>query len=86
MFSDKINIFKACKEFIESECDSNRLRQDENNLKSFTTYLIKNENNNYSISDNQFSIKCIFQEDVLKNFLSANQLIQYENLSSKNSN
>lgn len=84
MFSGKINIFKICKEFINSNCDSSRLREDENTLKPFSAFLIKDENNNYMISDNEFSIKIILQEDSLKKVLSAHDNINLENLDCKN--
>lgn len=66
MFSNKINIFKICKDFIESNCDSNRISDDEKNLKSFSTFFIKDKHDYFYISDDEFSIKCVFQENCLK--------------------
>lgn len=83
MFSSKINIFKLCKDFIDANCDSSLLRENENNLKEFTSFLIKDENNNFIISDNEFSIKCSLEENFIKTFSSANETIEYENLNSK---
>lgn len=72
MFTAKINIFMLCKEFLEVNCDSNRLKEKENILLPFSTNLTKDENNNYSISDNEFSIKCILKEEALKKFRAEN--------------
>lgn len=85
MFSEKINIFNLCKEYLALNCYSSGLREKENALAPFTVYLTKDENNNYSLSDNEFSIKCILKEEAVSNFLSANlDKNQIETLSSKN--
>jgi len=84
MFSNKFSIFKICKDFIESNCDSNRISDDEKNLQSFSTFLLKDKHDNFCFSDDEFSIKCIFQENCLKNFFSANEIIRFENITSKN--
>ena len=47
MFSSKINIFRLCKDFIDANCDSSFLRENENAFNGFTTYLNKDENNNF---------------------------------------
>jgi hypothetical protein len=59
------------------------LRENENNLNNFASYLIKDENSNFIISDNEFSIRCILEENFTKKFLSANETIEHENLNSK---
>jgi hypothetical protein len=84
MFSGNINIFNLCKEFLELNCDSNRLKETENALKPFTILLSEDENNNYRVSDNEFSIKCKLKEESLKKFLSENSVdIRLQKLNSK---
>lgn len=83
MFSRKINIFRLCRDFIDADCDTNLFRENENNLRGFNSYLIKDENNNFIISENEFSIKCILEENFINKFLGANETIDLDNLNSK---
>lgn len=83
MFSSQIDILKLCKNYIEANFDSRVLRNNENNLKNFSSYLIRDDNDNYIISDNEYSIKCILEENFTKNFLGANEIIEFGNLNSK---
>lgn len=87
MFSPNTNIFNLCKEFLALNCDSIRLKEKENALEPFTVKLSKDENNNFSFSDNEFSINCIFKEEGIKKFFSANpDDNQLDKLSSKKIN
>jgi len=83
MFSSKINIFKLCRDFIIANCETSSLGESVNNSKAFTSFLIKDENNNFIITDKEFSIKCLLEENFMKKFLGANETINYENLNSK---
>jgi len=83
MFSSKINIFRLCKNFIDSDCDSSFIRDNENIFNGFTTFLNTDESNNFIISDGEFSIKCIIEENFINKFLGANETITLDNLNSK---
>lgn len=83
MFSSEIKIFKACKDSLEAELDSSNTNPAENVNINFHAYLNKDENGTFIINDNTFSIRCIFEENFIQNFLSAKENIQLENLYSK---
>ena len=80
-------IFDICKNFLDNECDPARYKPHENNeLLSFKASLVKSKENNntFSICDNLYSIKCIFDENFLKKFFAEkkNEKLQIENLHS----
>jgi hypothetical protein len=78
MFQGKFSIFGLCKDFLENNCQIKSY-----NKEDFKVKLIKDENGCYNISDNLFSIKCIFDENCLKTFSGANEKINLNQLNSK---
>lgn len=85
MFSPINNIFNLSKEYLSLNCDSSILKEKENTLAPFIVHLKKDEKNNYSFSDNEFSIKCIIKEEALIKFYTANSNEnQIAELTSKN--
>ena len=82
MFQKKFCIFGICKEFLENDCTVKSANKN-NNKQGLVTKFIRDENGCYNISDNEFSIKCIFEENFLQKFLSANENIDINKLNSK---
>lgn len=78
MQPNKFSIFKNSKEFLENNCNLKFTNKD-----AFITKLIRDDNGCYNISDKEFSIRCIFEENFIKKFLGANDKINKNELHSK---
>ena len=70
MLSEEKQIFFLVKKFISYNCDVERFETEDISKKKFKCYFKKDENNCFNIYDKEFSIKCVFEKEFLKEYFS----------------
>lgn len=69
MLIEKNVLLNLVEQFINNDCKSNSNEDDEKS--KIKTYFKKDENNCFTIVDKEHSIKCVFEEIFLSNYLAA---------------
>jgi hypothetical protein len=77
MIESKFSVFAICKDYLEGG-NERILENNKELINGISAKLIRDENGCYNLKDKEFSIKCIFEENYLKQFSSANNNYQLE--------
>jgi hypothetical protein len=84
MFTDENMLLFYVKNFLLTNCDVNKYNKEVFSRKKIKCYLKFDENNCFTIYDKNFSIKCIFKENLLEDyFKKLPSYIKREELDSK---
>jgi len=68
MLTDENMLLFYVKNFLLSNCDINKYNKEEYSRKKLKCYLKIDINNSFTIYDKNFSIKCIFKENLLEDY------------------